>query len=119
MSGTEGNNRERRSFKRFESDLQASLFYGNMVYSGVVTNISRSGMFIRTKRQFPVDMMLMTTVHAGEEEVQVPVRIKRSVNSVHSADNHESGVGVQLTQSTKEYLDFMEDYASRRLKSAI
>lgn len=116
MIDTEKKNNEKREFKRFDTNIQASLFYGNMVYSGVITNLSKSGMFIRTKRHFPVDAMLMTTLQIDDESIQVPVRIKRAVSPVSSVGPEESGVGVHIIRSSTEYLNFLNEYSFRQLK---
>ena len=116
MSYSENRNNEKREYKRFDIDVQATLFYDNMVYSGVIMNLSKNGMFIRTKRQFPVDTMLMATLRIDDETVQIPVQIKRAVHSDNFSVPGESGLGVHIIRSSKKYLNFVSTYSSQQMK---
>jgi len=111
----ENEDKDKREFRRFETRLQISLFYGHLVYSGIVTNISERGMFISTKRRFPVDSMLVTSL-IGDEPIQVPVQIKRMVSPVNTRDAGEYGIGVHILRGSSDYLDFFGNHMSRQMK---
>ncbi|MBI4683480.1 MAG: PilZ domain-containing protein, partial [Nitrospirae bacterium] len=53
---------EKRACERYPANLQARLFFGNMIYSGMVTNLSKNGMFVSTKVRFPVNSEFMMVV---------------------------------------------------------
>ena len=46
---------EKRAYSRIPANLDARVLYGNLIYSGKVTDISEAGMFINTKVSFPVN----------------------------------------------------------------
>lgn len=104
---------EKRSCARFAAHLQARLFYGNMVYTGIITNLSDSGMFICTKMKFPVDSVLITVIQEGDHTVKLPVKIRRTFKSDHDGGYIEdSGLGVELLNPPKEYAEIVSKYRS-------
>lgn len=116
---TKNKHKDKREFRRLETELQISLFYGNLVYSGMVTNLSESGMFIKTKRQPPVDTMFVTSLMIDNEPIQVPVQITRAVNPVNAQPAVESGVGVHILRSSKDYLSFLGKHKYQQLKLSL
>jgi len=106
----------KREFERFETRLQISLVYGNQVYSGTVTNLSESGMFITTKRRLPVDTMLSIRIPYLTSLIQVPVRIRRAVSPVNTRNAGESGVALNILRSSRDYRDFLGKYRSQQFK---
>ena len=110
---------DKRDFRRYEIKLQISLFHGNLVYSGIVTNLSESGMFITTKRCFPIDTMLVTTLMLNDNSIQVPVRISRIANPVKTKGLEQDGLGVKILRSSRDYLDFLDKNRSQQMKLSI
>lgn len=99
---------EKRAFQRLPVNLQSRLFYGNMVYTGIVTNLSESGMFISTKMTFPADYVFIAVILLDTHTISVPIKIKRSVRATdHSSRAEECGIGVKLLDPSREYLDFV------------
>ncbi len=104
---------EKRAFKRVPVKLQARLFYGNMVYTGLVTNISENGMFMCTKMQFPVDARLITALKAGDSTYQLPITIRRITRpGSHPVCLEDIGMGVRLLNPPREYIDFLTEAGS-------
>jgi Tfp pilus assembly protein PilZ len=98
---------EKRAFQRFPVKLQSRLFYGNMIYTGIVTNLSENGMFISTKVNFPVDSVFIAIILLDANTISVPIKIRRTVRAEQSTGNGESGLGVGLLNTSKAYLDFV------------
>lgn len=98
---------EKRTFQRLPVNLQSRLFYGNMIYTGIVTNLSENGMFITTKVNFPVDSVFIAIILLDSHTISVPIKIRRTVRAEQSISNEESGLGVGLLNTSKEYLDFI------------
>ncbi len=89
-------------------NLQSRLFYGNMVYTGIVTNLSENGMFISTKVSFPVDSFFIAIILLDTHTISIPIKIRRTVRAVDQlTGNGNSGLGVGLLNPSKEYLDFV------------
>ena len=101
---------ERRTYERLHVNFQARLFYGNMVYTGTVTNLSENGMFIRTMMRFPVNLAMITVIRAGERIFKIPVRIKRSVESENNFKRIEDfGRGVQILNHPVDYMELISE----------
>jgi len=101
---------EKRVFQRVPVKLQSRLFYGNMVYTGIVTNLSENGMFISTKMSFPVNSIFIAIILLDSHTISIPVKIKRTVRAAEQLIHNEgSGIGVGLLNTSKEYLDFVSN----------
>lgn len=99
---------EKRTFQRLPVNLQSRLFYGNMVYTGIVTNLSENGMFISTKVSFPVDSVFIAIILPDTHTISIPIKIKRTVKEVDQlTGNGNSGIGVSLLNPSKQYLDLV------------
>ncbi len=98
---------DKRAFERLPVNLQSRLFYGNMVYTGIVTNLSENGMFICTKMSFPVDSVLIAVILDDGNTIKVPVKIVRAVRSNNSFSPESSGLGVGLLSNSNEYMDLL------------
>ncbi len=99
--------RERRVCERFSSNLQARLFYGNLIYTGKVTNISMSGMFICTKVKFPVSAEFLIVVLLDERTAKIPIKVKRTIKQEDDYSSELSGLGVELLKAPRNYLDYV------------
>jgi Tfp pilus assembly protein PilZ len=99
---------EKRAYERFPVNLQARLFFGNMIYSGMVTNLSRSGMFVSTKVKFPVNSEFIMVVTLNNRALKLPIRVRRAVKKESDYNSKiDSGVGVELLGAPQNYLDFV------------
>ena len=107
---------EKRAFERLPVNLQARLFYGNMVYSGTVTNLSEKGMFVSTKMGFAVESVFVIVVLPGENSLMVPIRVRRTVKPKNYLDSDvESGIGVEVFNAPQDYIDYV--YRCKSLRS--
>jgi hypothetical protein len=97
---------EKRAFQRVSVSLPSRLFYGNMVYTGVVTDISEKGMFISTKMSFPVDSVLIAEVLLDYHYGEIPIQIRRTAKPDGDFKGFEQrGMGVRLLNPSQEYID--------------
>lgn len=101
---------EKRAYRRIPADLQARVLYGNLIYSGKVTDISENGMFINTKMTFPVNVVFLLVILVNDSVIKVPIKVKRAVRSEkdHSV-NGSNGIGVELVNTPQGYLDYVSD----------
>ena len=99
---------DKRAFKRVPVDLQARLLYGNIIYTGNVTDLSENGMFISTKMNFPVESVILTVVLLDNDTLNIPVKIKRVVRPEnHGSPKTGSGLGVEIYEVHQDYLDYV------------
>ncbi len=100
---------EKRAFKRLSVDLQARVLFGNIIYTGKVSDLSENGMFINTKINFPLETLLLTVVLLENETLNIPVKIKRVVKATeHTGNNSRSGLGVKIQGPQQDYLDYVQ-----------
>ncbi|GEM_PF-1189283 len=97
---------EKRACMRISANLQARLFYGNLIYTGTVTNLSEKGMFVSTKVRFPVNSVCIMLVLVNEQVVKIPVKVKRSV-APEGGYSPDCGMGVELVNAPQNYLDYV------------
>jgi Tfp pilus assembly protein PilZ len=99
---------EKRAFKRLPVNVPARLFYGNMVYTGIVVNLSENGMFVCTKMNYPVGVLIMMAIKSGDDTLKLPIKIRRTVKPAKDLLCLEnSGMGVEVLNPSREYKDFV------------
>ncbi len=76
----------------------------DMEYFGTVMNISETGMFIKSEKIcFPLKLQFDLSIPCGSKIFNVPVTVKRITKS----GNSYSGLGVELMEQPKDYLEFI------------
>ena len=106
---------ERRSYERVPvpSRVQVKFLLGNMIYPGVITNISENGMFIGTKLTFPVGTEVdIALVLPSEDVLRLPVRVRRTMKTDAFYEyeyNDHNGLGVEVLSVPLNYLRFVSD----------
>ncbi len=99
---------EKRAFERFPANLQARLFFGNMIYSGMVTNLSKNGMFVSTKVRFPVNSEFMMVVLLNNHILKIPIKVRRAVKKEGDYYSEiDSGIGIELLDTPQNYLNYV------------
>jgi hypothetical protein len=94
---------ERRAFERIPASVGVRFFYGNMFYSGTISNLSENGMFISTRRYIPTKTMFVVVIRAGNELLKVLAKANRVIKTNGSRD----GIGVEILEPSTEYLEFV------------
>ncbi len=94
---------EKRGTARYPSRLQARFFYGDKVFKGVLRDVSETGMFISTDMTIQLNKSINVMILIDDKILQIPVKIKRTVNSDMNVD---SGIGVELINIPQAYLDY-------------
>ncbi len=101
---------EKRAYRRIPANLQARVLYGNLIYSGKVTDISENGMFINTKMNCPVNVVFLLVVMVNDTVMKVPIKVKRTVKYEKNNSGYgSSGIGVELVNTPQGYLDYVND----------
>ena len=96
---------ERRKFERKLVREKVIYSFGNIFYSGRLSNVSSEGMFVETVYCFPVDATLMLMMKKNESFVNLIVKVKRLVRN----SGLYKGMGVQLMNSPGSYLKFVDN----------
>ena len=96
---------ERRAFRRSSVKIDARLFTSNMFYSGKISNISETGMFINTRQCFEIGTILVIIIRNGKELERVFAKVQRVKRAHEDCD----GLGVKIVSPSKGYSDFVRD----------
>jgi hypothetical protein len=96
---------ERRSYLRISTKIDARFFYGNLFYSGTVSNMSQKGMFINTKRLLPSGSIFVVLIRAENQLLKVIARVKRNIRDNNGSD----GMGVELLSPSAMYAGLVNE----------
>jgi len=95
---------EKRADPRSSASIGVRFFYGNMFYSGTITDISKKGMFINTTDCMPRDFNIVILIHYKNDIVSVNSRVVRLRQNYNRFD----GMGIEIIHPKKNYLEFVE-----------
>jgi Tfp pilus assembly protein PilZ len=105
MDRQRGHQRHRRFTKR----LEATFSSGGLTYRGILSNLSRNGLFIRTNRGFaPGSTVDIELVMSENKVCRLKGIVKRTVKTPMSS--MKNGMGIELTEKDAAYLNFLESF---------
>lgn len=99
---------ERRAFDRIPTNLYIRFFHNNMLYSGIVTNLSKNGMRIDTGVYIPSHSKFNVLLIIKGMNVKVPVKVNRLITS---GEVHR-GMGVELSEQPQNYSGLVKSIRS-------
>ena len=77
----------------------------NREYFGTVTNLSEKGMFIKSQKiDFPFVLQFELSITLKDKTFKVPVK----VNRVTKSKGYYDGIGVEVLNPPKDYLDLVD-----------
>ena len=100
---------QKRVYDRLPANVDVKFFYGNMFYSGIITNLSEHGMFIRTRRCLPFESKFEIFFHLKDDVLKVPAKVTRIVKT----DVFFDGMGVELFNQPAQYLEFVNSFKAK------
>ena len=104
----------KRANKRLDVDIKVQFYLWNPLfwkhsYSGSITNISQSYMYINAKTiDFPLDSLIEISIPNGEDVLYLSAKVSNIVWRNKLPNNSCGGIGIELTNPPKEYLKFIE-----------
>ena len=99
-------NTDRRRGKRFSAQFGVVFHDGEELNFSFITDMSRSGAYLSSKRLFPVGSPLLMRISNGEIDVAIPGKVVRVENGHQENDDSERiGMGVRF--------DFLSPVAKR------
>ncbi len=96
--------KDKRAYDRIQTHIDTRFFYGNMFYTGIITNISEKGMIISTEIGFPVKSEFNVLIKLQDKLLKVPVKIVRTVKLCDPC----KGMVVNILNTSKNYLEFLK-----------
>ncbi len=96
----------RRASLRIPIRINVRFYCSDKVYSGIVTNISEIGMFIKTNEMcLPDDRQFNLTIPLENEMARIPVKVNRLVNM----EEGNYGIGVELLDPPPQFIEYVEN----------
>ena len=95
---------DKRSFERIPVGEEIRISHGNLLFSGTILNLSEKGMFIGTKKRFPLEAISLIMMRLKDKLLQIPIKIKRATRQ----SGYYDGIGVELLNTPQDYLDFIK-----------
>ena len=94
-------NKEGKGCKNTFSKLKVRYFSGSMLYSGNVTDISKSCISFNTKDRFPKHCMIKL-LHSNKKSLDINISVKKSksLNNIHF-------LRVEVLNPSLNYIDFV------------
>jgi Tfp pilus assembly protein PilZ len=96
-------------YQRFTKRLEATFSSGGLSYRGILSNLSRNGLFIRTNRGFaPGSTVDIELVMPDNKVCRLKGVVKRTIKTPMSS--MKNGMGIELTEKDAAYLNFLESF---------
>ncbi len=100
---------ERRRHRRFTKRLETRFKSGGMNFTGISSNLSETGLFIRTKRSFAPDSILdIELVMPNGRLSFLKGIVKWTVKTAISS--FKNGMGVEIIEKDASYVDFVKSF---------
>ena len=97
----------RRGHDRFIRRLETEFTAENKNYRGISSDLSISGLFIRTQHAFAPDTLLDIVIHLPDStDVKLRGKVRRSIKTpVVSIKN---GMGIEILENDPRYINFVK-----------
>ena len=90
--------------KRFRHRVTCDLMIEGARHSAIVTDLSASGLYVRTQQRTPAGCSVRLILHADEGELELDARVVREHRmSRHHTTGIPSGLGVRITSAPEAY----------------
>lgn len=104
-----------QGFARFRHRVTCDLIVEGSRHGGLITDLSASGLFVRTKHTSQTGDRIRLVLHEDEGDVEVDARVVREHRmSRHHTTGTPSGLGVHIVAAPEEYFHLL----SRLLEEA-
>lgn len=100
--------REYQRHTRFTKRLEARFSSGGMSFAGISSNLSESGLFIRTNRGFAPDTAIDIEMVMPDGKISsLKGFVRRTIKTPLSSKN---GMGVELIEKDAAYINFLKSF---------
>lgn len=98
----------KRRHHRFVKRLETTFSSGDLKHSGISSDLSVSGLFIRSQRGFVPGTVLDITLYISEDNVSRLKGIVRRTIKTSMTTMVKNGMGVELTEIDSNYREFLK-----------
>lgn len=107
MSGRTNPSQHQR-FPRVKRRVTCDLLIQGQQFSGLVTDISANGLYVRTRAKVEPGSMARVILHEGQGELELDVQVARGHRmSRHHTTGIPSGLGLQILAAPEEYFQLL------------
>jgi Tfp pilus assembly protein PilZ len=98
---------EKRIHKRYIKRCEIKFSSNGTIYSGISSNFSQNGLFIKTSKPFAIDNVINLTIYLPNGSIAALTGIVRRAlrNSINMQNN---GMGIELIEKDSNYSDFLK-----------
>jgi hypothetical protein len=98
---------EKRIHKRYIKRCEIKFSSNGTIYSGISSNFSQNGLFIKTSKPFAIDTVINLTIYLPNGSIAALTGIVRRAlrNSINMQNN---GMGIELIEKDSNYSDFLK-----------
>ncbi len=99
--------KQKRRSIRVIKRLEVKFFLADVSYTGITSNFSEHGLFIRTKKGLAPGTLLEFQLHLPSgETLNLSGLVKRTIKT--QFQDIKNGMGIELTNIPPEYLEFLK-----------
>ena len=98
-----------RSSERIRANLVLRFPCCNTFHPGTVTNLSEKGMFIHARQCLPFESQFDILFRLQEDILNISVKVRR----IEKKDGLYDGMGVELLEYPRDYLEFVKQLKSK------
>jgi len=96
--------RHKRIIRRLETEFSAN----GLAFRGISSDLSRSGVFVRTNNPFPEDTLVDLTIHLpGNMVSRLKGSVRRAIKTGQTAI--KNGMGMEIIELDQNYVNFLND----------
>ncbi len=96
--------RHRRIIRRLETEFSAS----GLSFRGILSDLSRGGVFVRTNNPFPEDTLVDLTIHLpGNMVSRIKGRVRRAIKTGQTII--KNGMGMEIVELDQNFAAFLDD----------
>lgn len=96
--------RHKRIIRRLETEFSAN----GLTFRGISSDLSRSGVFVRTNNPFPTDTLVDLTIHLpGNIVSRLKGSVRRAIKTGQTAI--KNGMGMEIVELDQNYDNFLND----------
>ena len=107
MSGRTNTSQQQR-FERLKRRVTCDFLIQGKRFSGLVTDMSATGLYVRTRAKTEPGSMARVILHEGQGELELDVQVARGHRmSRHHTTGIPSGLGLQILAAPEEYFQLL------------
>ncbi len=108
-----GRERGYQRHPRFTKRLEVRFTSGGLSFTGILSNLSESGLFIRTNRGFaPGTVIDIELVMPDGRKSRLKANVVRTIKTPLSS--LKNGMGVELIEKDETYIDFLRSFVEEK-----